>query len=98
MLESGEPIIVTADGAVKARDFRRKPEYGGRWGNDGKGGFKGVPLEPCRQAGGGCEIKSKVRLPTDPGELTKIVKSSHPVDLGSKQNTWRSIPHWMPRM
>ncbi len=30
-LESGESIIGTNEGVVKARDFRRKPENGGRW-------------------------------------------------------------------
>ncbi len=40
-MESGESIIGTPDGAVKATDFRRKPENGGRWGNDGIDGFKG---------------------------------------------------------
>jgi hypothetical protein len=33
-----------------------------------------VPWEPYPGAGGGYEIKSKVRLPTESGELTKIVK------------------------
>ncbi len=45
-LESGESITGTAEGVVKARDFRGKPENGGRWGNDGLDGFKGVPWEP----------------------------------------------------
>ncbi len=37
-------------------------------------GFKGAPWEPYPGAGGGYEIKSKVRLPTEPSELTKIVR------------------------
>ncbi len=40
-LESGESIIGTADGVVKATDFRRKPEDGGRWSNDGVDGLEG---------------------------------------------------------
>ena len=46
MLESGESIIGTAEGVVKARDLWRKSENGGRWGNDGLDGFKGVPWQP----------------------------------------------------
>ncbi len=61
-------------GVVKARDFRRKPESGGRRGNKGVGGLKGVPWEPYPGAGGGYEIKSTVRLPAESGELAKIVK------------------------
>ncbi len=59
-LESGESIIGTANGVVKARDFKRKPEEGGRWSNDGIDGFKGAPLEPYPGAGGGFEIESRV--------------------------------------
>ncbi len=29
--ESGESVIGTSDGVAKAKDFRRKPENGGRW-------------------------------------------------------------------
>ncbi len=39
-LESGESIVGTADGVVKARDFRREPEEGGRWSSDGFDGLK----------------------------------------------------------
>ncbi len=60
-MESGQSIIGTADGMVKARDFR-KPEEGERWSDDGTGGFDGVPWEPYPRAGGGFKIKSKVRL------------------------------------
>ncbi len=42
-LESGELIIGKADGVVKARDFRRKPEKEGRWSSDGIDGFNGAP-------------------------------------------------------
>ncbi len=78
-LESGESIIGTPEGVVKARDFRRRRENGGRWRNDGIDGFKGAPWEPYPGAGGGSEIKSKVRLPTESGELTKIVKGKEGV-------------------
>ncbi len=41
--ESGESIVGAADGVGKARDFRRKPEEGGRWINDG---IDGLNCEP----------------------------------------------------
>ncbi len=66
-LESGESVIGTPEGVVKARDFRREPENGERWGSNGVDGFKGVPWEPYPGAGGGYDIKSKVRLPTESG-------------------------------
>ena len=69
-LESGESIIGTANGVVKARDFRRKPEEGGRWSSDGTDEFNAVPWEPYPGAGGGFEIKSKVRLPADDERIT----------------------------
>ncbi len=43
--------------------------------SDGIDGFKGVPWEPYPGGGGGYEIKSKVRLPIQQGELTKIVEA-----------------------
>ncbi len=73
-MESGEVIIEAASGVVKARDFRRKPEEGGRWSNDGIDGFKGVSWKPCPVAGGGFEIKSKVRLPVDKEMITINIK------------------------
>ncbi len=61
-LESGESFIRTASGVVKAR--------GGRWSNDGL-----IDSAVCRGsrsqgAGGGFEIKSKVRLPVDNERIT----------------------------
>ncbi len=69
-LERGESIIGTADGVAQARDFRREPEEGGRWSNDGIDGFDGVFREPNPGAGGGFEIKSKVRLPVAVERIT----------------------------
>ncbi len=44
-LESGEAIIVTSEGVLKIRDFRRKPENGGRWNSANFGKFVGVACE-----------------------------------------------------
>ena len=51
--ESGESLIGTGEGVVKARDFRRKPENGGRWSKEDFDEFRGVPWEPYSGAGGG---------------------------------------------
>ena len=59
---------------VKARDFRRKAINGGRWSEESFNKFVGVPWEPYPGAGGGTEIKSKVRLPTEQGEFTRPVR------------------------
>ncbi len=74
---------------MQARDFCRKLENGGRWGSNGVDGLKGAPWEPYPGAGGGYEIKSKVRLPTESGELTKIAKGKEdfaPSRLRIKKN------------
>ena len=42
-LESGEAIVGTSEGVLKARDFRRKPESGGRWDRAKFDKFVGVP-------------------------------------------------------
>ncbi len=72
--EIGESVIRTRDGVVKARDVRRKPENGGRWNREDFDTFRGVPWEPYPGAGGGCDVRSKVRLPVDPAVFTEIVK------------------------
>ena len=45
-VESGESLIGTNEGVVKARDFRRKAEIGGRWSVADFDKFVGVPWEP----------------------------------------------------
>ena len=44
----GEWRVVDRDseGDAKARDFRRKPEDGGRWGKEDFDKFRGAPWEP----------------------------------------------------
>ncbi len=52
-LESGEPLVGTSEGVVKARDFRRKTESGGRWIVADFDKFVGVPWGPYPGAKGG---------------------------------------------
>ena len=59
---------------MKARDFRRKPEHGGRWNAQDFDKFVGVHWEPYPGMKGGFELKSKVRLPADSEEFTKTAK------------------------
>ncbi len=73
---SGESILGTEEGEVNARDFRRKPENGGRWSVEDFDKFKGVPWEPGPGAEGGYELKSKVKLPTEPSEVTRGVQGT----------------------
>ncbi len=72
--ESGESFVGTSAGVVKASGFRRKPESGGRLSKEDFDKFRGVPWEPYPGSGGACEIRSIVRLPIDPAEVTEIVK------------------------
>ena len=64
----------SSEGVAKARDFRRKPENGGRWRPEDFGQNVGAPWEPHPGAKGGFELRSKVRLPAESGEFTKTVK------------------------
>ena len=72
-MESGESLIGTDGGVVKARDFSRKAENGGRWSVTEFDKFVGVPWEPYPGAKGGFELRSKVRLPTEHAEFTETV-------------------------
>ncbi len=51
--ESGESLIGASEGVVGARDFRRKPENGGRWSKEDFEKFRGVSWEPCSGADDG---------------------------------------------
>jgi hypothetical protein len=73
-MESGESLIGTNEGVVKARDFRRKAENGGRWSVVHFDKFVGVPWEPYPGAKGGFELRSTVRLPAEGAEFTETVK------------------------
>ena len=67
-------MIGTSEGVVKARDFRRKAENGGRWSVADFDKFVGVPWEPYPGAKGGFELRSKVRLPAEQADVTETVK------------------------
>ncbi len=73
-LESGEAIIGTSEGILKARDFRRKPECGGLWNKIDFDNFNGVPWELYPGIKGSTEMRSKVRLSHGPSEVTRPVQ------------------------
>ncbi len=58
------------EGAVKAREFRRKADNGGTWSITDFDEFVGVPWEPYPGAKGGFELRSKVRLSVERSEVT----------------------------
>ncbi len=72
--ESGESLIGAGGGVAKARGFRRKQENGGRWNREDLDNLRGAPWEPYAGAGGGFEVRSKVRLPADPAKLTETAR------------------------
>ena len=62
--ESGEILIGTAEGVLKARSFMRKPESQ-QWNYEEFAGMQGVPWEP-RPGHEGREIKSKLNIANTP--------------------------------
>ena len=71
--ESGELIIGTDKGVIKARAFRRRGSDEERWSSDKIRSVGGVPWEPV-PGREGIEIKSSVNLPKDESEVRKRSK------------------------
>ena len=61
--ETGETIIGTQFGTVKARDFRRKTFHKDRWDRENFDNIKGTPWEPTPGRNGDYIIKSRIVLP-----------------------------------
>jgi hypothetical protein len=68
--ESGEIIVGTKEGSIKARAFRKKGSEGERWSRDNVKSVGGIPWEPI-PGRDGIEIKSSVNLPRDESEVKK---------------------------
>ena len=66
--ESGEIILGTKDGVLKARSFRRKGSAEERWNKEEILGVRGLPWQPV-PGGPGMDIRSSVRLPEERGEV-----------------------------
>ena len=60
--ESGEIIVGTSEGVIKARAFRRKGSQEERWDKDIILGVKGVPWQPV-PGGPGVELRTRVFIP-----------------------------------
>ncbi len=69
--ESGEIIVGTEKGVIKARAFRRKGSEAERWSRDNVKSVGGIPWEPI-PGREGIEIKSSVNLPRDDTEIKKM--------------------------
>ena len=67
--ESGETIIGTDQGVVKARYFRRKTIYKDRWNKEHFDSIKGTPWEPSPGRGGDYQMKRRISLP-DTGPIS----------------------------
>jgi hypothetical protein len=68
--ESGEIIVGTKEGVIKARAFRKKGSEKERWSNESVKSVGGIPWEPI-PGREGIEIKSSVNLPRDESEIRK---------------------------
>ena len=63
--ESGEIIVGTPEGVLKARTFRRKGSSEERWNRDFLMSVKGIPWEPVPVGGGG-PLRRRLPLPLRP--------------------------------
>ena len=68
--ESGEIIVGTKEGVIKARAFRKRGSEGERWSRDDVKSVGGIPWEPI-PGREGIEIKSSVNLPRDESEIRR---------------------------
>ena len=67
--ESGESIIGTKEGVIKARDFRRKAIAEERWNKEHFTSIKGTPWEPNPGRESDYRVQSRVIMP-DVGPIT----------------------------
>jgi hypothetical protein len=86
--ESGEEIIGTPDGVVRAKDFRRIGLIDQRWNREEMDAFNGVPWEPIPGRPGQIELKSRVNIPDDRGDLVRERPQADRTFAPSR--TWKS--------
>ena len=72
--ETGESIIGTSEGAVKAKDFRRKPVVKERWDKEKLLTIRGVPWKTSVHAEGD-ELNIQINIPKDDEPLSELVKT-----------------------
>ena len=72
--DTGESIVGTDEGVVKAKDFRRKPIIRERWNKERLAGMKGVPWKTSVHEEGD-ELRIQISMPSDDGPLSELVKS-----------------------
>ena len=71
--DTGETIVGTDEGAVKAKDFRRKPIIGERWKKERPASMRGVPWKTSVHEDGD-ELRIHINMPQDDGPLSELVK------------------------
>ena len=70
--ETGELIIGTNQGIVKARDFKRIADSSQRWNAESLKNIKGSPWKPNPEVNDS-EIHVKVRMPNDSSPITQPI-------------------------
>ena len=75
--ESGEIIVGTDSGCLKARAFRRRGSEEERWNKEEILNVKGAPWQPV-PGGPGIELRSSVELPSVPVERTSVEIQERP--------------------
>jgi hypothetical protein len=73
--ESGEAIIGTKDGVVKAKDFRRRPGQE-RWKKERVDKLSGVPWCPIPSEPGQIDLKVRIRLPDAASQIVQGAQGS----------------------
>ena len=73
--ETGELIIGTEEGIVKARDFKKLANLNQRWNAESLRKIQGTPWKPNPQVEDS-EIHAKVRIPMDSSPLTAAFKGA----------------------
>ena len=72
--ETGECIIGTDEGVVKAKDFRRKPIAKERWDKEKFQKIRGVPWKTSAHADGD-ELRIQINMPSDDGPLSELIEA-----------------------
>ena len=77
--DTGETIVGTDDGVVKAKDFRRKPIVRERWNRERLAGMRGVPWKTSVHEEGD-ELRIQINMPKDDGPLSELVRPKEASD------------------
>ena len=82
--DTGETVVGTDEGVVKAKDFRRKPIVKERWSKGRLMSMNGVPWKTSVHEEGD-ELRIQINMPSDSGPLSELVKMKEPNELKVKR-------------